>query len=147
MTAGFFTTGAYTGTYSPTINAIEVLNFPGNDKYTAEAGRFTGPSLGTFSPGNVTVELFDFDAAMFASDLLPLTPPSLADTEQELLFINFRRTVSGVVEVLSVHAHLTSLVLAPAQQRPPPGTVPEPGTLALRALGLVGLVPLRRRVC
>ncbi len=105
---------------------IDVWNTPGGDSYSAVALDFGFQSLG--------IQLSGGSSSIFDNDSLPLSPPDIADFA-EARFGYAVTDFFGPV-VLSVVGTLTELTLV--------STIPEPTSLALMSLGLIGLGFARR---
>ena len=84
--------------------------------------------------------LEDFEATVFLSDALPLTPPPLLAFESRQFFFQLNDASANLL--LDVNGTITSLDCIAGCDQPTP--VPEPATLSLLAGG-PGLLAARRR--
>ena len=126
-------TATFGGDYTVTQgvdNDIFVANGPpGNDVYNTQLANPTGPTVAGLPLTGLNILLIDADSTVFASDALPLTPPDLAEFEFDFSGQIFFDSPGNQ----TMDFQLTSLTL-----------IPEPTTLVLSSLGLLGLCCRRR---
>jgi hypothetical protein len=121
--------GDYTVTQGLDNDIFVADGLPGNDVYSLFLTNPTAPTVAGLSLGALSIGLIDTDSSVFSSDALPLTPPNLSDFE-----IDSSGTIYLGSPNQTMDFQLTSLTL-----------VPEPTTLALATLGLVGIGYRRRK--
>ena len=132
----------YLALFSGSRGRISVINDVFGDSYSVTVAGFLqscngirGPGVNGFDLCGFELDLLDEDGLGFDSDALPLSPPDLEQFENAFVTLEFRQ---DRLDLSSVVGRISSLSLSSV-------SVPEPGTLALLGLGLLGLGGVTRR--
>jgi hypothetical protein len=131
----------YLAVFSGSRGRIDVLNDVNGDWFEVTVGGFfencngiTGPPFNGRELCEFMLQLRDEDGLVFDSDALPLSAPDLELMESATLSLEFREREFPTARIVGI---IDSISIFP--------TVPEPGTLGLLGLGLLGLGVTRRR--